>query len=50
MSADARVKEKETGEMERTFGKEELLKARKETSETRARLAGTTRGGFALTG
>ncbi|CAM9727978.1 unnamed protein product [Ectocarpus sp. 12 AP-2014] len=39
VSADARVKEKETGEMERTFGKEELLKARKETSETRARLA-----------
>ena len=40
VAADARLKEKEAGEMERAFGKEDLLKARKEVDETRARMAG----------
>eukprot|EP00903_Cladosiphon_okamuranus_P013544 g12616.t1 len=39
VAADARLKEKEAGEMERAFGKEDLLKARKEVDETRARMA-----------
>lgn len=40
VSADARLKEKEAGAMERAFGKEDLLKARKEVDEARARVAG----------
>lgn len=40
VSADARLKEKEAGEAERAFGKEDLLKARKEVGDARARVAG----------
>lgn len=38
--ADAQLKEKEAGEMERAFGKDDLIKARKEVEDTRARLSG----------
>lgn len=40
MLADAQLKEKEAGEMERAFGKNDLIKARKEVEDTRARLSG----------
>ncbi|CAN0328007.1 unnamed protein product, partial [Pylaiella littoralis] len=38
VSADARLKEREAGEMERAFGKDDLIKARNEVENTRARL------------
>lgn len=40
VAADARLKEKEMGEIQRVFVKDDLVRARKETEETRARLAG----------
>lgn len=43
MSADAQLKEKEVGEMERAFGKDDLIKARKEVEDIRARLLGEGR-------
>ncbi|CAM9732124.1 unnamed protein product, partial [Hapterophycus canaliculatus] len=39
VAADARLKEKETGEIQRAFVKDDLVRARKETEETRARVA-----------
>ncbi|CAM9669281.1 unnamed protein product, partial [Scytosiphon promiscuus] len=39
VTADARLKEKEMGEVQRAFVKDDLVRARKETEEMRARMA-----------